>query len=65
MPILSYTCPHCGKKFEELVKRHDEEVICPVCGGKAEREWAGEMYSSTGKPPKHCSGDCKHCSGCR
>ena len=56
MPILSYTCPRCGKKFEELVKRYDEEAFCPACGGKAEREWSGEMYSSTGKSPKHCSG---------
>ncbi len=64
MPILEYKCPHCGKKFEELVKRYDEEVTCPVCKHRAEREWSGEMYSSTGKPPKHCNGDCKHCNGC-
>lgn len=64
MPILEYRCPHCGKQFEELVKGHEEEVKCPACGKTAERVWSGQIYSSTGKPHKHCNGDCKHCSGC-
>ena len=64
MPVLEYKCPRCGKKFDELVKRHDEEVKCPVCGEKGERVWSGEMYSSTGKPPKHCGGNCGSCGGC-
>lgn len=64
MPILQYRCPECGKKFEELVKRFDEAVICPVCGRKAERVWAGEMYSSTGKRKKNCNGHCGTCGGC-
>ncbi len=65
MPILEYECKNCGKKFDELVKRFDEEVRCPVCGKTAERVWSGEMYSATGKPPKNCSGDCSCCGGCR
>ena len=64
MPLLEYKCPRCGKKFEELVKGYDEEVVCPSCGNKAEREWSGEIFSATGKPAKHCNGDCKHCNGC-
>ena len=27
MPILQYVCPHCGKKFEELVKKFDEHPM--------------------------------------
>lgn len=64
MPILQYRCPDCGKKFEELVKKFDERVLCPDCGKPAERDYAGNMYSSTGKPAKHCSGNCKTCGGC-
>ncbi len=65
MPILEYECPACGKKFEELVKRHDEEVTCPACGAAAKRVWAGAVYSATGKPAKKCSGNCSTCGGCR
>ena len=64
MPILSYQCKTCAFKFEELVKKHDEAIVCPKCGAPAERTWSGEMYSATGKPAKNCSGKCSECSGC-
>ena len=65
MPILQYKCPKCGKQFEELVKDCFEEVLCPDCEEKAQRDWSGKMYSATGKPVKHCSGNCSTCSGCK
>ncbi len=65
MPVLQYHCPKCGKKFEELVKSHEEEVNCPDCGEKADRCYAGTVYSATGKPAKKCSGNCATCGGCR
>lgn len=64
MPIFQYKCPHCGKKFEEIVKKYDLDVLCPDCKTKAERDYSGEMYSATGKPAKKCSGNCKTCGGC-
>ncbi len=66
MPILQYRCAQCGKEFEELVRRYDEEEVrCPACGEKAERSYSGEIFSATGKPGKHCSGNCKTCGGCK
>ncbi len=65
MPILQYFCKSCKKSFEELVKRYDERVVCPDCGGEAERSYSGEMFSATGKQTKKCSGNCKTCGGCR
>lgn len=65
MPMFQYVCPSCGKKFDELVARFSEEVRCPVCGTVAVREWAGAVYSATGKLAPHCSGNCKTCSGCK
>lgn len=65
MPLLRYVCPKCKNTFEELVKRFDEEVVCPNCKTKAERNYNGEMFSATGKPAKKCSGNCKTCGGCR
>lgn len=64
MPILEYKCPRCGKNFEELVKRYDEEAHCPDCGEKAHRVWSGKVYSATGKSTKQCGGDCSCCGGC-
>ncbi len=64
MPVFQYKCKKCGKSFEELVKKFDDEVHCPACGSPAERVWNGEMFSSTGKTSKKCSGNCKTCNGC-
>lgn len=64
MPLLQYKCEKCGKKFEELVRKFDEPVLCPDCGAPAARDWSGEMFSSTGKKSTKCSGNCKTCGGC-
>ena len=38
MPIYEYRCETCDERFEELVRRPDETVACPQCGGeRAER----------------------------
>lgn len=65
MPFLQYKCKQCGKKFDELVRVYTDTVVCPDCGGETERDYSGEMYSSTGKASKKCSGNCKTCSGCK
>ena len=65
MALLQYKCPECGKRFEEIVKRFDEQVLCPDCKIKAERDYCGEIFSATGKPAKKCSGNCKNCNGCK
>ena len=65
MPVLEYMCPECKKPFEELVKNHEEKVFCPVCGREAERKWSGAVHSATGAKPKHCTGHCATCGGCK
>lgn len=65
MPIFEYRCTACGKQFEELVKKYDDAVACPRCGGAAQRLYCGQMYSATGKQTKKCSGNCKTCGGCK
>ena len=65
MPFLQYKCNQCGKRFEELVAKHTDKVICPDCGGETSRDYTGTVYSSTGKPSKACTGNCKTCGGCR
>lgn len=65
MPILQYRCSACGKQFDELVKKFSDEVRCPDCGAAAQRLYCGEMFTSTGKPSKKCSGNCKTCNGCK
>lgn len=64
MPVLEYLCKECGKRFDELVRKCDEEVVCPVCGARAERLWSGTVYSATGKQKSGCTGNCSCCGGC-
>ena len=65
MPIFEYVCKNCKHTFEELVKRFDDKVVCPKCGGEAVKSFSGQMYSATGKTVKKCSGNCKTCGGCK
>ncbi len=32
MPIFEYRCQDCGTKFEKLVRRSGDEILCPSCG---------------------------------
>ncbi|MBV8847582.1 MAG: zinc ribbon domain-containing protein [Bryobacterales bacterium] len=32
MPIFEYKCDDCGAKFEKLVRRANDDVLCPSCG---------------------------------
>ena len=32
MPIFEYLCDDCGAKFEKLVRRAEDQVLCPQCG---------------------------------
>ncbi len=34
MPLFEYRCQGCGKEFEELIRREEDEkdVKCPECG---------------------------------
>ncbi len=32
MPIFEYRCEDCGTKFEKLVRRSEDSVVCPSCG---------------------------------
>lgn len=65
MPLFEFECAKCGKKTEEFVKNCEVIVLCPDCGEPMARVYSGKIYSSTGKKSGGCSGDCKHCSGCK
>ena len=65
MALLQYRCDFCNLEFEELVKDSTQEVKCKNCGNVAKRIYFGQMFSSTGKTVKKCSGNCKTCSGCK
>lgn len=65
MPLFDYVCPKCGHKFEKLVAKYDQEVVCPKCNNIANKSYSGSVLGSLGKKPSNCTGDCKNCSGCK
>ncbi len=54
MPIYSFKCPQCSRRFDELLPiSQNTEAVCPECGNKAERVWNGK-----------CAFGAKRASGC-
>ena len=76
MPIYEYRCVTCAERFEELVRRPDDPVTCPECGG-VEAERLLSVFAGVGgaaaipqpdysRLPRHrstggcCGGGCMH-----
>ena len=57
MPIYEFECKKCGRRFEELVRRFDEEIICEVCGSKNLKKLMSE-FSGTVKEQSSGTGCC-------
>ena len=52
MPIYEYRCASCAERFEELVRRPEDPVACPHCGGvEAERLLSTFAGVGGGGPP--------------
>jgi putative FmdB family regulatory protein len=47
MPIYDYRCRSCDERFDHLVRRQDEAVTCPACGG-AEPERLLSVFAGMG-----------------
>ena len=47
MPIYEYRCGSCSERFEELVRRPEDAVACPECGG-AEVERLLSVFAGVG-----------------
>ena len=65
MPMYSFRCPDCGRRFEELLTIAQKDgAVCPDCGAKAQREWTGPCAFGTkhadGARPLECA-DCPMC----
>ncbi|MCK9594061.1 MAG: zinc ribbon domain-containing protein [Candidatus Omnitrophica bacterium] len=67
MPLYEFECVKCGNKFEYLVRRAGEEVVCPKCRhGKPKKLFSVFAFSSdSGSSSSKCGGCSSHnCSSC-
>ncbi len=71
MPIFEFHCLGCGEKFETLVFRKTDDIICPKCGGgRLERLMStcafksGAKFTSTASSSGCTSCSSKSCSTC-
>jgi putative FmdB family regulatory protein len=54
MPIYEYSCPSCGREFEELI-RGDERPVCPGCGEiRVQRQLSVPAAHSGGSADSTC-----------
>ncbi len=65
MPLIELKCDKCGYRGEELVKADGKYPKCPECGESLTQNFNGKLCVNGVKKGGGCSGDCKHCSGCR
>jgi putative FmdB family regulatory protein len=71
MPIYEYVCSACENRFEKLVRRWGDDVVCPACnGGAVEKQLSTFAVGSASPGPSLGScgregGDCgaPACSG--
>ena len=51
MPIYEYSCPSCGKTFEEFMRSGDdaEKAPCPHCGAEAPRMLSNTSFILKGE----------------
>jgi len=51
MPIYEYRCASCSERFEELVRRPEDPLACPECGG-TESERLLSVFAGVGGSSK-------------
>jgi len=70
MPIYEYFCTKCDVKFENLIFKENEEVLCPYCHNKninrlmssfAHKTGEDMMVSSKSGCTSCSSGNCSSC----
>ena len=65
MPMYSFRCPECGKRFDELLPiSKKDEAFCPDCQTKAQRVWNGKCAFGAKASTSGCQGNCSGCAGC-
>jgi len=47
MPLFEYICFKCEHKFEELVLKSDDQVVCPKCGSQEVAKQISAFSSSS------------------
>ncbi len=63
MPIYDYKCCDCGNCFEKLVFGK-EEVACPGCGGRVEKQMSACNFRSAAGDFKTSGTGKSSCTGC-
>ncbi len=63
MPLYEYSCPACGRQFEELTRSADaDKVKCPACGKKAARKFS--TFGVSMAPERTSGGPGPSCHSC-
>ncbi|NCC23591.1 MAG: zinc ribbon domain-containing protein [Deltaproteobacteria bacterium] len=50
MPIFEFRCATCGRVFEEIILKEDEEVVCPQCQSRQTEKLISSSHFRTGGP---------------
>ena len=64
MPIYEYVCDNCSEAFERIVRRSDQEIDCPKCGGFAVTRQVSAFAFKSGSKFTSSSAKANSCSGC-
>lgn len=62
MPIYEYKCMDCGRKFDLLIFKNDENVECPACKKSNVSKLFSTFASISGKneiPSECATGGCQ------
>ena len=51
MPIFEYRGDECGTRFEKLVRRPTDEIVCPSCGESHLKQELSTFAAHSGGQP--------------
>lgn len=66
MALLTFVCPNCGHKQEELMRSGTPVPSCERCGTVMKQCFSGKCYGAIGGVSQtECTHNCATCPGCK
>lgn len=64
MPIYEFSCNQCGERFEKLVLRQGQKILCPGCSGEQVQKLISACNFGSSDGTVQAASNTSSCSSC-